>query len=134
MTDKDRSRLSQKQLQAIELIMTGMTDKEVAEKVGVARQTVNEWRNHNPAFIAEMNRRRKAMYEASLNRLLRLTSKSLDAIEKELENGNWKLAVEIMRMVFNYRDGIFGPTDEEEIEVQQSIVKKNLDLDKLTAF
>ena len=53
MTANDKNRqLNQKQLNAIELLLQGGTDSEVAEAVGVSRQTVNEWKNHDPNFVA----------------------------------------------------------------------------------
>jgi len=43
---------------ATDLILQGMRDQEDSEAVGVTRQTVNQWRGHESAFIAELNRRR----------------------------------------------------------------------------
>ena len=37
-------------------------DRVVAEKIGVARETVSRWRNDNPYFAAELNRRRKEIW------------------------------------------------------------------------
>src|SRR5579884_1829578 len=50
--------LSVAQLNAIDLLVCGATDGEAAEAVGVSRQTVNTWRHHDPAFVAELNSRR----------------------------------------------------------------------------
>jgi hypothetical protein len=52
MTKSDNGKnetITTKQIQAIPLIAIGLTDDAVAEKVGVARQTINQWRNHNEA-------------------------------------------------------------------------------------
>src|SRR5437867_94222 len=51
--------LSPQQERAIDLLMQGRSDHAVAQAVNVRRQTVCDWRNHNPAFIAELNRRRQ---------------------------------------------------------------------------
>ena len=52
--DKIRQ-LSQEQMNAIEHLLQGKSDRAVSEAVGVARQTVWEWRNNDVLFIAELN-------------------------------------------------------------------------------
>ncbi len=122
----DKKRLTDKQLKAIDLLVAGLTDTEVAERLGVARQTVNEWKNRNPAFIAELNRRRKAVYEASLSKLVNLTHKAIEIVKKEIEAGNWKLALEVLKMAgLDYRNSriTFGEIDEDEIEADMRAKK-----------
>ena len=46
--------LSLAQQRAIELLLLGYRDAEVAAAVWVTRQTVYNWRNHNEAFRDEM--------------------------------------------------------------------------------
>ena len=113
----DKRRLSEKQYQAIDLILQGMTDEEVASRIGISRQTVNKWKNKNPAFIAELNRRRKEIHDASRDKLIRLASKAIDTLEQEVEAGNWKVALEILKMAgLDYRDGLLlGSTSEAEV-------------------
>ena len=53
-SDKIRQ-LSQEQMNAIEHLLQGKSDRAVSEAVGVARQTVWEWRNNDVLFIAELN-------------------------------------------------------------------------------
>ncbi len=48
--ESDYQKLSVKQRQAIDLIATGKNDTEVAGIIGVGRDTVCRWRNHNPDF------------------------------------------------------------------------------------
>ncbi len=54
-SDKIRQ-LSQEQMNAIEHLLQGKSDRAVSEAAGVSRQTVWEWRNRDPLFIAELNR------------------------------------------------------------------------------
>lgn len=55
-TKPDKTRqLSQEQMNAIEHLLQGRSDRAAAEAVGVSRQTVWEWRNRDPLFIAELN-------------------------------------------------------------------------------
>lgn len=46
--------LRPRQIKALSLILEGMPLHEVAQQVGVSRQTVSEWKNHHPAFKAKL--------------------------------------------------------------------------------
>ena len=60
--DLTSEKLSLKQKTAIDLLLQGLSDREVAEKIGARRETVNVWRNHNESFIAELEKARKEMF------------------------------------------------------------------------
>jgi len=96
--NKNAQKLSSKQLMAIDMILTGLNDREVAESIGVGRNTVNKWRNHDEDFQAELNERRKALNEATQNRIRSLTQKALDAIEYALDRGDARIALEVLKM------------------------------------
>jgi len=81
-----RRRLSVQQLQAIDLLLAGMCDADVARAVKVHRATVARWRLYQPAFVAEMNRRRKAEIQATADRLRRLAMRSIEILEAQLED------------------------------------------------
>ncbi len=49
--------LTIKQCQAIELIIKGRTDAEVAKEIGSARSTINRWRNQDPKFKESLEAR-----------------------------------------------------------------------------
>ena len=53
--------LSIEQEKAVALILLGKTDVEVAEAVGVSRQTVNTWRNHDSNFATVLNGQRQGI-------------------------------------------------------------------------
>lgn len=90
--------LSIEQLNAIDLLVLGKTDKEVAEAVGVHRCTVTSWRLYNPYFQAELNRRRKEVWGAAVDRFRSLLLKALDTVEKALDEGDARTAIEFLRM------------------------------------
>jgi hypothetical protein len=92
--------LSIRQLDAVELVVLGKTDQQVAEEVGVHRVTVTRWRNYDLEFIAELNRRRRQVCEASTNRLRALLPKAFDALEDELENGTnrGRVAMDVIKL------------------------------------
>ena len=69
-TKPDKTRqLSIEQANAIEHLLQGQSDRAVAEAVGVSRQTVSEWKNHDPLFIAELNRQRSEMWREARERM-----------------------------------------------------------------
>ena len=53
--------LSVEQLNAIDLLVQGLSDREVAEKVNVARETVTRWRNS--AGVAVSNFPENAVFQ-----------------------------------------------------------------------
>ena len=57
-------RLSAKQRSAIDLLLQGLSDREVAEKINVRRETINLWRNHNQTFITEFEKARQELFGA----------------------------------------------------------------------
>lgn len=79
--------LTVEQQNAVDLLVTGATDREVADAVGVNRVTVTRWRNHDPHFQAELNRSRKEIWASSTDRLRGLLPRALDRLESELDEG-----------------------------------------------
>lgn len=89
--------LTPQQITAVELIVTGRTDAEVAAQVGMTRETVNHWRNWNPLFMAAMNELRLGAWKATRERLRTLNAKALDVIEQHLQAGNLKAALALLK-------------------------------------
>ena len=81
--DKTRQ-ISIQQQNAIDLLVQGKSDRETAEAIGVSRQTVNNWRNNDTVFIAELNKQRKAVWGAQVDRIRYLISAALDVLEEDL--------------------------------------------------
>ncbi|MEH7558846.1 hypothetical protein V7165_26250, partial [Priestia megaterium] len=61
--------LTIEQLNAIDLLVGGKTDQEVADKINVNRVTVTKWRNYDIYFQAELNKRRKEIWGASIDKM-----------------------------------------------------------------
>ncbi len=110
------SPLSVEQLNAIDVLVQGRTDQETAETVGVARETVTRWRNDNPHFTAELNRQRRLIWGDSHDRLRALASKAVDTLETSLDEGDSRVAVEVLKAI-----GLYGqvqpPTGPEDAEL-----------------
>ena len=80
--------LSVKQELALELILCGINDGEIAQRAGVSRQTINTWRNHNEAFRMLLAGRREAARERHRGELSGLVSEAVGVIRKALLDGN----------------------------------------------
>jgi hypothetical protein len=90
--DKNRQ-LSIEQENAVEHLLQGQSDRAVAEAAGVSRQTVWEWRNHDPLFIAELNRQRFEMWQEARERLKSLANRALDVVELQLDSEDPKASL-----------------------------------------
>lgn len=95
--------LSIKQLNAIDFFVQGLTDREAASKVGVRRETVNQWRKHDSEFQAELNRQRQNVWGTAKERLRYLVARAVQTLEEEVDNGSLRAAVETLRIV-----GLYG--------------------------
>jgi len=127
MAEADKTRqLNVKQENAIDLLLQGQSDREVAEAVGVSRQTVTEWRNGNAVFGAELNRRRQEVWGGQQERLRGLVAKAVDVLEEQLEDEQGMTpvrvrqaaAVHILKAVGLYGSKLEprGYTDPEMVE------------------
>ena len=124
MAKSDKSRqLNIEQENAIDLLLLGKSDREVSEAVGVSRQTVTEWRNNHPAFIAELNRRRTGLWETEIDRLRAMVREALGVLAYDLRQeddlrARRAAAVHILKAV-----GIYGgkwiPEGPESIQEAQ---------------
>jgi transcriptional regulator with XRE-family HTH domain len=123
--DKTRQ-LSIQQQNAIDLLVQGKSDRETAEAIGVSRQTVTNWRNNNTVFIAELNKRRKAVWGAQVDRIRYLISAALDVLEEDLKDADnkqlrQKAAIHILQAVGLYGQSLKpdGEDTPEGVEAQK---------------
>ena len=103
---KRQQGLTIEQLNAIDMLLTGKSDQVVADAVGVARPTITNWRLHDAYFQAELNRRRKEVWGASVDRLRSLLPKAFDVLERALNEGSYRAALELIKMAG--LDGVAG--------------------------
>ena len=107
------------QLAAVELLVTGKTDRETAEAVGVARETVTSWRLYDARFQAELNKRRHDVFSSSADRLRALLPTALQVLEEELANianpNRAKLALDLIKTIGIPAEFGLGPTDPEAV-------------------
>jgi len=116
--------LTVQQENAIDLLVQGQSDREVAEAVGVARQTVTTWRNSNANFVAELNRRRQEVWGSQAEQLRQLVAKAVQVLAEDLEDDDKALrqraAVHILRAVGLYGADLTptGATDSEAVRLE----------------
>jgi len=116
--------LSGKKEKALELLLAGKTVTQVAKEIRVSRQTLSEWKNHDPLFIAELNRRRAELWDAVRERLRGLLSQAVDVLEEDLTSVEdrrlrQQAAVHILKALGIYGKENFhplGPTTPEGVE------------------
>jgi len=77
--------LTPQQEAAVDLLAAGNTVTQVAESVGVARQTVSEWLNRHHGFRAALNGRRQEIWGQLTDQLRALLPKALDALGRSLD-------------------------------------------------
>ena len=110
--------LTPEQLNAIDLLIFGKTDKEVAETIGVGRNTISKWYK-NAFFIAELNARREELWKDAKLRLKSLAHDAVDVLSNGLHSSEEKVAitsaVHILKTVGLYGEvkDSFGPVTPE---------------------
>jgi hypothetical protein len=129
---QDRSetpKLTPEQLNAIDLLILGKTDREVAEAVGVRRETITKW-HKNPFFSAELSIRREELWVDAKLRLKALAHEAVNVLTKGLSSGDEKVsitsAVHILKTVGLYGElkQEFGPDTPEEAIWKQAAERK----------
>lgn len=135
VTNSDTIRqLSVEQQNAIDLLITGMTDEEVATQVGVTRQTVNQWRNQNPVFAAELNRRREEAWGVCIDGLRHLQARAVEVLSENLSARDPRLrqqaAVQVLKA-----SGLYGtrlePNGETEPEDVEAVWRSEAEMNRL---
>jgi transposase len=80
--------LNPKQEHALALVLSGKPDGEIAQTLGVGRQTVNHWRNHDDDFRAALAAQREALRDGTADALQALTHQAIRVLTEALNNEN----------------------------------------------
>ena len=83
MTNKDNLTVTQER--SIRLLMTGLTDQAVADELGLARQTVCNWRRHDAAFAARFNDERQALWSTHREKLRSLVARAVEVFAEDMD-------------------------------------------------
>lgn len=123
-------KLTPEQLNAIDLLIFGKTDREVAEAVGVRRETITKW-HKNPFFSAELSIRREDLWVDAKLRLKSLVHEAVNVLIRGLSSTDEKVAitaaVHVLKTVGLYGEvkQDFGPDTPEEA-IWKQVVEQRL--------
>jgi hypothetical protein len=87
--------LNPRQLQAIDLLLAGQRVHQVADAVGVTPRTITRWKNAQPEFMAEYNRRVAAHSSVTAARLRNMVDRALDQLETVMSSRDTKLKTSV---------------------------------------
>jgi transposase-like protein len=115
---------------ALESLLVGKSITETARSVGISRTTLYDWMRSDPTFRAAYNKWHDSLRESCQSRLLNLTDKATDAVEKALEAGDARTALQLLKGMGLIGERKIGPTDAEEIRATMELEqqRRNLDL------
>lgn len=91
--------LSPAQEAALVALLSGQNQKEAALAADCTESTLSRWSNSDPAFIAELNKRRRELWSANAESLRSLSKKAIDRLEKIIEAGSDRFALQAIEIV-----------------------------------
>lgn len=95
---RNENGLTLRQQQAADLLALGESKTKAAAAVGVSRQQLHAW-VQNVYFRSAVSKRHAEVWQESKERLRGLAVKAVDVIGNEIEGGNLKAAVELLKIV-----------------------------------
>ncbi len=113
--------LSRAQATAVEALLAGKTITAAAAAAGVDRATVHRWRKDDFAFQAELNSGRRELRSAAFGNLERLAAKAADCLEKALDQGDVKAALEVLKRLQLFALDPIGSEDPAELAAEAEL-------------
>ena len=98
---RSRNELSERQRNAVELLLRGLGDHEVATQVGVDRGTVFRWRK-SVAFQRELDRQRRSLWEQSAGQIQSMVKPALSILQKQLASDDQKTALRAAAVLLRF--------------------------------
>lgn len=118
---KSLHELSATQAIAIEIIDGGGTHLEASEAAGVDRTTVSRWVVKHPAFVAEINRRRRDRAIESGIRIASITATSLRLVEEAITAGDLAIAT---RWLMRFGPSLLGSGEHAPLSADEVIEER----------
>lgn len=119
--NKIQQKLSTKQLIAVNLLLQGLTDQEVADRVRVRRETVNQWKNHNLYFQDEVDRRTREVWRAIKDGLGYWAQKAVAVLGKKVDEGSLKAAIETLKAA-----GVYGKIEKPSQVIEEEFWRTDI--------
>jgi hypothetical protein len=108
--------LSVEQENAIDVLLTGKTDRETAEAVGVSRWTVQQWRTQHPLFMVALEQKRAEVWRGVQEKLRSLMRKAVENLAAAVEEGDLKASLDLLKAVGMYGNGTMNAIGEQDPE------------------
>jgi len=113
--------LSVKQELALELILCGVNDGKIARRVGVSRQTINTWRNHNEDFRMSLAGRREAARERHRAELSGLVSEAVGVMRAAMLEGDLLTRLRAVQTLLRM-SGLQAAVQTEKLPSREDII------------
>jgi hypothetical protein len=90
--------LRREQELALELLILGHSDIDIAQNLGVRRETIWRWKHRDPTFRAALHERRATVTDAAAERLRSLLDQAVSVVQKSLSSpeADPKLAMSLL--------------------------------------
>jgi len=122
-TDALVATLTADQRAALVAIASGQSFSEAARTAGISRQTLYEWRQSSPTFVAALNAWQSDARASAQNRLVGLTDLAVDAVSQSIQKGDVRIAWDLLRKLGLLSPTPPGPSDPAEIEEEAFAAK-----------
>lgn len=116
--------LSESQETALAALREGESFAAAAQRAGVSRATVYRWVQSNPQFQAAYNTWQRELAESARARLLKLTEKAVDVLEKALARNDEQVALQMLRHTGVMRRRRARSTDVEVLDLQNQLKQR----------
>ena len=115
--------LPHKKAQAVELLLCGMSDREIAREIGMSRETVNRWRNHDADFRQVLRERRVGMTRVSQGEIWGLTKKAVATVRELMDSESDHIRLGAAKTVLRGTKALEWENDEEEMTEVDLIIQ-----------
>ena len=115
-----RNALTERQRNAAELLLQGLSDQEVAAQVGVDRTTIFRWRK-TVAFARELDRQRKLRSERAAHQIQAMAVSALGILQRELASDDPKDRMRAVSMLLRFAtpSRMAMPSAMEQLRLEQ---------------
>ena len=96
--ERNEYKLTPRQQMAAELMATGKSKTATAEEVGISRQQLWEWEK-NVYFKSAVSKIHADLWVENVQRLRGLGARAVDVIEREIDGGNVKAAIALLKTI-----------------------------------
>jgi hypothetical protein len=96
------------------VLLTGKTDRETAEAVGVSRWTVRQWRTQHPLLMATLEQQRAEVWRCAQEKFRSLLSKAVKTLGQAVASGDLNASIELLKAVGMYGDGTMHAIGEQD--------------------